>query len=281
MSSGRRCVCGRSATPPICDGSHGAEGWVCATDAFAPWCFLAGPHYLTLAERLAHGGGGAAAHRVDRVRCGRLVVLTDGTDLDWIQAALPRVVSDARRVIGLGVDPERLGTAFADFEALRLETEGSGDALWARAQAACEAPAPARAIAPPSSVFLSHAVADEPALQGAVDYLRRTTGAEIFLCADSIPAGGPWAATILDALRARERFVFAVSAASAASTFCAFEVGYALALGLPIGLVSLDGTPPPAFVQHLQAADVPRLLARRPWPTAAEALVEALLGVTR
>jgi hypothetical protein len=208
------------------------------------------------------------------------VVLTDGTDLEWIQAALPRIVSDRRRVIGLGVDPGCLGSAFDGFEALRLDPEGSHDALWARAQAAGDAPAPAPAPSRPASVFLCHAVADEPALQSAVNYLRRSTGAEVFLCADSIPAGGVWAATILEALRARERFVFAISAASAASTFCAFEVGYALALGLPIGLVGLDGTPPPAFAQHLQAADVPRLLRRRPWLTPPEALIEALLAAT-
>ena len=60
---------------------------------------------------------------------------------------------------------------------------------------------------------------------------------------------------IVGALTARDLFVVLLSEASLASPFCAFEIGYASALGKPLHLISLDGSLPPVFVQHLHAVD--------------------------
>jgi hypothetical protein len=51
----------------------------------------------------------------------------------------------------------------------------------------------------------------------------------------------------------------------------------ALALGKPIHVISLDGQPPPAHLQHLQAIDADRLQRRKPWLTRQDALLEASL----
>ena len=100
----------------------------------------------------------------------------------------------------------------------------------------------------------------------------------IFVCADSIPTGEQWHARILDELAGAQRVIFVASAAAVTSTFCAFELGFAVARGLPLRIIALDDTPIPPFVQHLQAASVPRLSRRRPWLSPAEALLDALWG---
>ena len=66
-------------------------------------------------------------------------------------------------------------------------------------------------------------------------------------------------------------------AAANASTFCAFEAGLAAAMEKPVFIVSLDGAAPPSHLQHIQSADVPRVVRSRPWLTAEDAALEAVL----
>jgi hypothetical protein len=82
---------------------------------------------------------------------------------------------------------------------------------------------------------------------------------------------------ILAALYRAERFVWVGSEASLRSTFCAFEIGWARSRGIPARAVSLDGSLPPPFFADVQAVDLPRRRAARPWLSDDEALVEALL----
>ena len=80
-ASKKRCACGRSQRFPLCDGNHSSEGWTCSTLDSLPVqrAFLAGPHLVNLAERLAHGMGGVAVgERHDMVRAVELVVLRMG-----------------------------------------------------------------------------------------------------------------------------------------------------------------------------------------------------------
>lgn len=273
--SQKRCVCGRSARFPLCDGSHG-DGWECAATARSVGtCVLAGPHLASLGERLAHREGGIAAHRLEGgITAERLIVLTDGTDLDALQPELARVTGRACDLVVVEAPvacAARLGRGF------RVHHAAPDDPLhlWRSVLAALEGEVDAPAALP--RAFVSHAVADEPVLQPVIDYLSRWAGAEIFLCADSIAVGEGWREAIDRALRDSEVFVLVGSAAAFASTYCAFEVGQALALGKPCRVVSLDGTPPPAFVGHVQATDLRRHRARRPWLSEGEALVDALL----
>lgn len=114
------------------------------------------------------------------------------------------------------------------------------------------APAPATPQAPPlPRVFVSHAVSDEAVILPVVDRLRALYGLEAFVCADSIADGADWAGAIAAALEASDCFLLLLSAAVRRSHFCSFEVGYAVGKGVPLRIISLDGTLPPAFVQHV------------------------------
>lgn len=44
-------------------------------------------------------------------------------------------------------------------------------------------------------------------------------------------------------------------------------------------IISLDGTLPPAFVQHLHMVDVPRLARSKPWLTHGDVVMEELLNI--
>ena len=104
-SSRKLCVCGQSQAYPLCDGNHKTEGWVChanqdETNALA---FVADPHLRNLADRLAHRFRGVSLHSTaGRIRAHRLVILTAGLGVDYIQAARPRVQTDETLVIGIG-----------------------------------------------------------------------------------------------------------------------------------------------------------------------------------
>lgn len=276
----RRCICGQSQTLPLCDGSHQAASWSCAQPPPAPHArlFVAGPHNTTIAERLAHARQGAALHRLSGpVVAEEVVVISDGADLDLLTAALQRVTGQRQRVLLIGGDPALLRGVFAGSAIAAVAAESHPALLWQRLLAALDAPPAPPALQPPPRIFLSHATADEAQLQPAIAVLRRLS-IEVFVCGDSIPGGARWWDTILAALRQCDRFVLVLSAAARASSWCAFEVGAAVALGKPIQLISLDGRPPPSFVSHLQMLDVPRSLRRRPWLTAEEAVLEALLA---
>jgi hypothetical protein len=279
----KRCICGRSKAFPLCDGAHAAESWRCSArrGVRTPWCFVAGPQNENIAERLAAELGGVAAHATEPpIVAERLVALTEGYDLEHVRRLVEDVAAETRRALALGGHAGAVAAALEGWDVCSVEA--SGLELWpailgavlatARAEEAAAAP---RALAP---AFLSHAVADEATLLGPVGYLRRVYGAELFLCADSIEQGSVWHEAIAAELRTRPRFVLVLSSAAARSTFCAFEVGYALALGRKPALVSLDGTPPPSYVQHLQVVDLERRRAARPWLRRDEALTEALLG---
>ena len=98
-----RCVCGRSATFPICDGSHG-DAWSCtAAERTVGLCVVAGPHLSSLAERLAYEEGGQVLRRLrGPVTASRAVVLSDGTDLAFLAEELGRLT--ASEVRGVAVD---------------------------------------------------------------------------------------------------------------------------------------------------------------------------------
>ena len=276
----RRCICGASSRFPVCDGSHGGQRWSCAQPAprEVEQLFVAGVHLANLAERLAFEHGGLAAHRhPGPLRARQLVVLSDGTDIHEIQSTLDRIDAEATRVVALGVPASALRAAFPGAP-VEAAPDGEGAAVVGPIQSLLTGAASAAASPPSGTLFVSHAVADEGTLQPAVDLLRGSLHLDVFACADSIPSGARWRDEIEGALRSAERFVLVVSRHSVASTWCAFEAGYALALGKPVTLISLDGSPPPGFLSHLQMQDLPRTVGRRPWMSPEEALLDAFLS---
>lgn len=267
---GGRCICGRSATFPVCDGTHTEEDWTCSSRTGVV-VVRGGRHLDSAAMRLAHHLG-ARTDTPDRAE--RLVLLVDAADLVDLRHHAAAVHAD--RVEVLAVDlPAAAVKAQLPHATVREVQPDTPLRLWHAVRAALdEAPAPA---APLPRAFVSHAVADEAVLLPVVDRLRRLAGARLFLCADSLAPGSRWLDGLLEELAAAERFVLVVSAASVGSTFCAFETGWARHAGLPIHAVSLDGTPPPAFVADLQMTDVVRYRAARPWLRDDEALTEVVL----
>jgi hypothetical protein len=245
------------------------------------WGFVAGTHYSNLAERLAHRFNGVAMHVTKgRVRIEKLVVLADGSELDVLMAQFDRVSAGQVRVIAIETDPLLISRVFPGVPIVPL-SDLDPAWLWQAALEACSGEVGALPGRRFPRVFLSHAVADESVLMPAVDYLRRVTGSSFFLCGDSIGSGEAWQPRIIEQLSQAERVLYVLSAASAASTFCAYEIGQAMAREIPIGVVAIDGTSPPAYLQHLQVISVGRLHAQRPWLSEPEARIEALLQACR
>lgn len=273
----KRCICGRSKRLPACDGSHSDSTWACRAErsSRAPYAFVAGPHDENLAERLAGELDGIAVHGTDdRVIAEEVVVLASPSGLDAVGRLLERVAAPRRRVISLDA-AQVIANAFDGWPI--VAAGGETLALWESVRAAVTGQPAAvhrHRLAP---MFLSHAVADEALILPAVDYLRRHLDADLFVCADSIDTGASWHDAIVSELRVRPRLVWLLSRAAAASNFCAFEIGYAMALAKPLTIISLDGTPPPAYAQHLHMIDLARLRRVRPWLEAREALIESLM----
>lgn len=237
---------------------------------------MAGPHLHSLGERLAHEHGGIAAHTLEEpVHASTIWVLTDGMDLDAVEVDLQRVSGgETRRVVVVDAPASCVRERFGDWPVCEAHPDDPLH-LWRAVREALQHEA--RSPGPLPSVFVSHAVVDEPILQPVVDYLRRFTGVEIFLCADSIPAGAQWREDIEAALERSDRFVWIGSEAAFRSIYCAYEVGQAVARGTPCRVIVLDGAAPPPFVAHVQAVDLIRHRSRRPWLSQQDALTEALL----
>ena len=61
----RRCVCGRSTSFPICDGSHTEKGWSCVPEKVQArdTVILSASHYLSLAEKWSYRLGATHSNR--------------------------------------------------------------------------------------------------------------------------------------------------------------------------------------------------------------------------
>ena len=279
----KRCACGRSTTYPLCDGSHSSEGWRCSAVTEAPinLGFIGGPHLVNLADRLAHGLGGISVHSSGvSVRVNELIVLTDGSDVQWLRQHIRAVEAIRTRVIGVGVELQVLQWAFPTHTCVTV-SDDQPTALWTNVVSAVRAqPMPQeQSVIVRPRVFVSHAVADEGQLYPVLNTLREQYGLELFVCADSIPVGEAWQDEIRRQLVACDLFLLVSSRSVMTSTYCAFEVGVATALEKPIRVIALEEDSTPAYLAHLQGMSVERLLMRKPWLMPDEALLDAILNV--
>jgi len=279
----KRCICGRSTLLPLCDGSHAREGWRCgeARGVDVPLVFLASPSLVNVAERLAHRFEGVSANAVSEpLRAEQLVVISDGHAVAELKRQLGRITHERLTLIAVDQDPGALAWAFGDAE-LRGRADSAAPNLWGQIEALVSAPSAVTDEPVKPVVFLSHAVADEAAIYPAVRALREHYGLEVFVCADSIPAGSAWRREIDAELARCDVFLVLASEHANASVFCAFEAGCAVGLNKPIRVVCLDGQGPPAPLQDIQGSDVRRLLARKPWLEPSDAILEACLEAVR
>ncbi|MCA9524646.1 MAG: TIR domain-containing protein [Myxococcales bacterium] len=275
------CVCGRSNKLPLCDNSHESEGWSCsAPTERTPLLIAASSRYLNLAKKLAFHYGGRALEPAESTAgsAERLLVLVDPTDLDELRRTIESLQADEIVAFVVGFDPTLVQPLFPSAELRFLDDSSPLAAFHSVRRQLEERQAPnERADWRWPSTFVSHAVADEGRLLGAVEYLRQHFCASLFVCSDSIAPGSAWQDEIVGALRAAERFVAVVSEASLRSHFCSFEGGMAQALEKPLRLLSLDGSRPPLFFAQLQCIDLRAIQQRRPWLSDDDVVVDALI----
>lgn len=276
----KRCICGKSRRFPVCDGTHKTLDWVCGENVAArvDYAFVAAPHNENLAERLASELKGVAVHTVhEAIRAARLVLIVDAASIAEVRELSARVEAAHRRVVAIDLDAGLVASLFPESEVVAI-LDAPPLAVWRAVRDAvtrdADAPRASRKLAP---AFVSHAVADEPLILPALGYLREHLRADLFVCADSIEIGSSWFDTIVGELRRRPTLVWILSKRSALSTFCAFEIGYAMASASRVVVVSIDGERPPSFAQHLHAIDVERRRTVRPWLDAHELLAEAVI----
>ncbi|MCA1378881.1 MULTISPECIES: toll/interleukin-1 receptor domain-containing protein [unclassified Bradyrhizobium] len=104
--------------------------------------------------------------------------------------------------------------------------------------------------------FLSYTTANK-AVAGKVKTLLETLGVECFLAHEDIQVSEEWRLTLLSELAQRDLFVSILSSDYFSSVWCAQESGIAAAdPHMTIVPVSLDGTVPAGFFNHVQSIKI-------------------------
>ena len=284
MSSTRsRCVCGRSQQLPLCDGSHQSASWSCGSlQQHAQLLIAASPSLANFAERLAERLNAQVAHRSDQQSAARLIRLCDEVN----PRPMPHLRAERSVSIALGQTAEMMVSLLDDDEGLFSIEDGDASTLWLNLRTCVEqetfwSPSSRPELNQESSsetrIFLSHAVVDEPELIEAVRTLRQRYQWHVFLCGDSLKPGQRWRDQLHDELLGSTHFVIALSASLLSSTFCAFEAGYALGRGIPMSMISLDGSPPPTYLSHIHCLNLHQLRSLKPWYQPTESLVSSLI----
>ena len=268
-----RCICGRSADFPLCDGSHAGEDWACESVPSAPVAVVVPPSLRNVGLRLAAELRGRLVDAPTDLKVHRLLVLTEGSDLDWLRPIVQSLQAARVELVGVGVSASLLSEAMDAAAVHEVEAEP----LASLGRRVLGALAGSTTAQPPGRWFISHASADEALLEPMAAYLREQLGLDVFLCSDSIPTGSAWQQELVRSLEGSDGVVFVLSQASRASTFCAWELGFAMASKKPLRVLRLDDTPLPAFIQHVHVQDLARLRNARPWLDEEEALLQAVL----
>jgi hypothetical protein len=276
----KRCICGQADTFPLCDGQHGTKNWKCApTQVTHHTRVIIGSHScLSLVEYLAHKHKAMAAHQHSQITsCEELIIIHDGHQLDEVIPYFSQIQHQKRRIINLGCPPPYvLYEAQIDCYSfnIALESTLSLNQLHAVVTPFLHAPAPL-GTTQKYRIFISHAVHDEVQLMPCIHTLRTHYDLEIFVCADSITLGDNWYRLIEQNLRESDFMIAICSQSFNQSAFCGFEIGMARALKHNIYPILLDSCTPPAYVQHLNAVSVNRLINTYPWFSQQDALLQA------
>ena len=207
----------------------------------------------------------------------RLILVTDGIDIDDLMSRMTNVEADEVIVIGIGTHLEHLSTAFHHCRLILVE-DGPPSALWLDLEGIVKSPeTPISTQRQPPNVFVSHAITDEERIYGPLNIMRARYGYSLFVCADSIDVGNKWRDQIVLNLKQCDVFLLLVSEDASKSTYCAFEYGVAYAMNKPMCVVNIDGSHLPAYLSDYQVIDVPRLLTRKPWLLKEDAILEEIL----
>ena len=239
-------------------------------------CIVGGPHYQSLAEKLAHHQQAFAAHTVHQeVSCQELVLITDGTDIEYLNQELQRLRYTKLTILAIGVPIAIASRAFPNSDN-HHQIQKQINSLWVECVAALTAKNHIEQAAC-TSIFVSHSVQDEPLLLPIVQYLRKAFSLTIFMCTDSIYSGANWYQTIVDSLQQSQKVLAINSKDFSASTFCAYEMGMARALNKEVAIITLDDSTVPAYMQDLQSTYIERYHRNNPWLDRNDALVELFM----
>lgn len=276
ISIQKRCICGKSSQFPICDGQHGTLGWRCtpSTPQFHPKVIVSSPHYVSLAEELAFRHGFVSHHSHPEIlQCEELIIIHDNDELSALMRQLKYITHHKRRIIGIDCPPSPSLIEMPTDLTFHVQSMPLKSFLSAIDEALNAAQSITQSL--PEQIFISHAVADEPFILPAIERLRRQFHTNIFLCADTIPAGQQWHDHIEAALRRSQVLIALCSESFNQSPYCAYEIGFAAALGTPIRPILLYDQGPPAYLQQLNAPSIPRIQRNSPWLSVTDALSAA------
>jgi hypothetical protein len=275
----KRCICGYSSNLPFCDGQHQKEGWTCANSRkrIQAIGILSGENYSSLAEKLAHHlDANIIQAQSKKAFYQKLIILTDGTELDQCSLFLEQCEYQEVQLIAIGISEIPL---LAQFPKVKASASISSDIslLWSELLLAISQKSTPNRSEKVQKIFISHSIKDEDFLAPIIKYLRKYLGVDVFLCSDSIPSGDAWYQKIITELEQTELVIAMYSQNFQSSQFCSFEMGVTRALQKKLLLIGIDDTTLPVFLQDIQAEFLSKNQKHKMWLSPEEALIDLIL----
>ena len=271
----KRCICGRSNSFPICDGTHGSQNWNCTPSSFTKTIVLTCPHYHSFGEWLSYQHQGIAAHQQIGGQCEELIIVHDGCNMALLQQQILQIPHQRQRWLHThDVLPKDWPTS-ATSKHFHLPVEDLNIASFSWDKATPISALPRQTY----KIFASHAILDEKILTPAIDVLQTQYQQAVFYCRKSIPLGELWQNQIENELHNTHIVWAFISKNFLQSTFCAFEIGYAKALHKRIIPIVLDDSPIPAYIQEYNALYHSRHEMLQPWLNESEVILDMCLTV--
>jgi hypothetical protein len=269
----KRCICKRSGRYPLCDGSHIDQSWCGQTPAEQiTRLVIASPALSSLAEWWAAViDGKTITETTENIRDSieEIWVLSDGIQLPLLKLLIEQIPHQTERWIHTDSHP----VLPQDWVSLRNQSHYH---LPSDFELKTLDPLRLKPIQPtlvnPRRIFISHAVSDETIILPILEYLEGLYDLQFFICS-KIPSQANWYTEIEQHLRDCDTVWTFLSSDFSQSTFCAFEIGMTRALKKNMILFSIDGSTPPAYLQHLQMHSVPRVQSHSPWLSQNEVLI--------
>ncbi|MGC6507197.1 MAG: TIR domain-containing protein [Myxococcota bacterium] len=273
----KRCICGRSNQFPLCDGQHGTLNWKCSPSSaqFHDRVIIGSSHYRSLTEEMAHRHQLVTHHTHPGVtHCDELIIIHDPDDITPLLGKIERIEHSRRRIISIDCLPSAILIRHPKTMGFQVNSNPLTELRVQVDQLLNACKSQAKQL--PESIFISHSIADEMDLKPCINRLRSQYQNHPFVCEDSIAAGHNWNQEIEQALRRSSVVLAFCSSAYQKSTYCAFEIGFAQALKIPIRPILIDDTYPPSHLQHLNAPSVQRIHRNNPWYTKTDAMMAAI-----
>lgn len=269
----KRCICKRSTRYPLCDGTHTNQSWCGEKNIGQITCLvIASPALSSLAEWWATVvNGKTITETTDAIRdtVEEIWVLSDGIQLPLLKLLIEQIPHKTER----WVHTDRQPVIPKDWinphnqSHYHLPPDFDLNTLYPHKLESIQP-----TLVTPRRIFISHAVSDEGSILPILSQLEGLFDLQFFICS-KIPSQANWYSEIEQHLRDCDIVWTFLSTAFSQSTFCAFEIGMTRALKKNLILFSIDGSTPPAYLQHLQMYSLPRVQSHYPWLSETETLI--------